>query len=49
MEVKETGLSIERFERILKQDGYRIVKMQHYLINPNYEIKFRMKPGNRTG
>ncbi|HOW25518.1 MAG TPA: class I SAM-dependent methyltransferase [Bacteroidales bacterium] len=44
MEVKETGLSIERFERILKQDGYRIVKMQHYLINPNYEIKFRMKP-----
>jgi SAM-dependent methyltransferase len=43
MEVKETGLSIERFERILKKERYRIHKMQHYLINPNYEIKFGLK------
>lgn len=44
MEVKETGMSIERFERILKKERYTIDKMQHYLINPNYEIKFKLRP-----
>ncbi|HNS17818.1 MAG TPA: methyltransferase domain-containing protein [Bacteroidales bacterium] len=44
MEIKETGLSIERFERILKKKHYSIEKRQHYLINPNYEIKFKLKP-----
>ncbi len=44
LEVKETGLSVERFERILKKERYKIGKVQQYLINPNYEIKFRLKP-----
>jgi len=44
LEVKNTGLSIERFERILSQGRYRINKVQHYLVNPNYEIKFKLKP-----
>ncbi len=44
LEVKETGISIERFERILTKERYKIDKVQHYLINPNYEIKFKMKP-----
>ncbi len=49
MEVKETGISIERFERILKKERYRIDTMQHYLINPNYEIKFKLRPRKQSG
>lgn len=44
LEVKETGISIERFERILSRTGYRIDKKVHYLMNPNYEVKFGIKP-----
>jgi 2-polyprenyl-3-methyl-5-hydroxy-6-metoxy-1,4-benzoquinol methylase len=42
--IKETGISIERFERILKQQNYSIDKRTFYFINPNYETKFRLKP-----
>jgi len=42
--VKETGISIERFERILKQENYTIDKRTFYFINPNYETKFGLKP-----
>lgn len=44
LEIKETGISIERFERILKRTGYHIKQRQLYLINPNYETKFNLKP-----
>lgn len=44
MEVKETGISIERFERIIKNQAYRIVSKKHFLINPNYEVKFGFRP-----
>lgn len=43
-EVKETGLSIERFEKIVKKTGYQIIGKTHYLINPIYEWKFGWKP-----
>ncbi|OYT10650.1 MAG: SAM-dependent methyltransferase [Bacteroidetes bacterium 4572_112] len=43
LEVKETGLTIERFERILKKNDYKIDKRIYYLINPNYEVKFKLK------
>jgi SAM-dependent methyltransferase len=43
-EIKQTRISIERFEKIVSQTGYDIVKKQHYLINPIYEYKFRIKP-----
>ena len=48
LEVKETGLSIERFERILAKERYKIEKVHHYLINPNYEIKFKLKPRRQS-
>ena len=41
--VKETGISIERFEQILKQENYNIDKRTFYFINPNYETKFGLK------
>ncbi|MEN9548289.1 MAG: hypothetical protein RIR12_880 [Bacteroidota bacterium] len=44
MEIKETGISIERFEKICTQQGYSIKHKTHYLINPIYEWKFGWKP-----
>lgn len=44
LEIKETGLSIERFEKLAKTNGYKIVKKNHYLINPVYKFKFGLKP-----
>jgi SAM-dependent methyltransferase len=42
--IKETGISIERFQRILKYENYKIDKRTFYFINPNYETKFGLKP-----
>lgn len=44
LEIKDTGISIERFERILKHENYKIDKRVFYFINPNYETKFGLKP-----
>lgn len=44
LEVKETGITIERFEKILKQTQYTKEKVIFYFINPNYEVKFGLKP-----
>ncbi|MEO6167406.1 MAG: class I SAM-dependent methyltransferase [Chitinophagales bacterium] len=42
-EIKETGISIERFERILKRLNYTINQRVFYLVNPIYEYKFGWK------
>ena len=42
--IKQTGISIERFRRILHQHDYRIVEETLYLVNPNYETKFGLTP-----
>lgn len=39
-EIKQTKISIERFENIVKKTGYNVVEKQHYLLNPIYEYKF---------
>jgi len=41
---KRTGISIERFEKLVKQTGYRILSRRYYLFNPIYELKFGVKP-----
>ena len=43
-EIKETGISIERFERIVKQTNYSVIGKVYYLFNPIYEYKFNLKP-----
>lgn len=43
-EIKETGISIERFEKIVDQAGYKVVNKNHYLLNPIYAYKFGWKP-----
>jgi 2-polyprenyl-3-methyl-5-hydroxy-6-metoxy-1,4-benzoquinol methylase len=42
-EIKKTGISIERFERIIKESNYRIIGKRHFLINPIYQYKFNIK------
>ena len=44
LEVKDTAITIERFQNILKEEQYRIEKRIFYFINPNYETKFGLKP-----
>lgn len=44
LEIKETGITLERFERICHNEKYRILDKTYFFINPNYEIKFRLKP-----
>jgi SAM-dependent methyltransferase len=43
-EVKETGLSIEQFERYVKKAGMKIFARTFYLVNPIYRYKFGLKP-----
>lgn len=44
LEIKETGISIERFKGIVKNASYKMEKEVFYFINPNYEVKFGLKP-----
>lgn len=43
LEIKDTGISIERFERIVKRSGYSMLKRKLFLFNPIYEFKFGLK------
>ncbi len=43
-EIKDTGISIERFEKIIKKENYKIDKRVFWFINPNYQTKFGLKP-----
>lgn len=44
MEIRDTRISIERFERICREQGYQVLHFRHYLLNPIYEWKFGWKP-----
>jgi SAM-dependent methyltransferase len=48
MEIRETRISIERFERICRQQAYEVVNERHYLINPIYEWKFGWRPRKQS-
>lgn len=49
MDIKSTGISIERFERIVKQQQYNITRRKYYLINPIYKYKFGVNPREQFG
>ncbi|MGH2645135.1 MAG: class I SAM-dependent methyltransferase, partial [Chitinophagaceae bacterium] len=49
LEIKETGISIERFQRILKENHYFVLHKKFYLINPIYQYKFGWKPRKQLG
>lgn len=44
MEIKDTGIGINKFQKIVRSNNYRFVKKDLYFINPNYETKFGLKP-----
>jgi len=44
LEIKDTGISIERFERIVQKANYTIPAKTFYLINPIYRYKFGLQP-----
>lgn len=43
-EVKETGISIEQFERYVRNAGLNVLAKTHYLVNPIYKYKFGLRP-----
>ena len=42
-EIKENGISIERFEKLAKKTEYSIMNRDFYFVNPIYKYKFKMK------
>ncbi len=44
MDIKRTGISIERFERCLRASHLRILARTHYFVNPIYQYKFGLHP-----
>ncbi len=49
LELKETGITIERFERITRDAGLKVLESQHFLFNPIYQYKFNLKPRKQFG
>lgn len=49
MELVDTGISIERFEKIAARTGYDITRRKYYLINPIYKYKFNLQPREQFG
>lgn len=44
MEVRDTRISIGEFYRLIKKSGYGIDRQLFFLFNPNYQVKFGLKP-----
>lgn len=44
IEIKETGISIERFQKIVKRNNYSVRLVTFFLFNPIYIYKFGIKP-----
>lgn len=44
LELKETGISIEQFEKLAQRANLSIAAKRHYLINPIYKWKFGLQP-----
>jgi 2-polyprenyl-3-methyl-5-hydroxy-6-metoxy-1,4-benzoquinol methylase len=42
--LRQTKMSILKYKRLLKRTGYKTDRETCYFINPNYDIKFKLKP-----
>jgi 2-polyprenyl-3-methyl-5-hydroxy-6-metoxy-1,4-benzoquinol methylase len=47
-EIHETGISINRFEQILKREHYKVIRHRKYLVNPIYRYKFKWTPREQS-
>jgi len=48
MDVKKTGISIERFEKIIRNSGLKVDRKTFYFINPIYSYKFGWRPREQS-
>jgi hypothetical protein len=48
LEIRQTRITIEGFNRIIKKEGYEVRKKCYYLINPNYQVKFGLRPTKQS-
>jgi SAM-dependent methyltransferase len=48
LDMKRTGISLEKFERLVQQTGYRIIRRALFLINPIYRYKFGLTPRRQS-
>lgn len=48
LEVKSTGISIERFEQYLDFNKMKVVAKKHFLFNPIYQYKFNIRPRRQS-
>lgn len=44
MEIKDTRVTIEHFERLIKESDLHIADRKLWLVNPHYQTKFGLKP-----
>jgi SAM-dependent methyltransferase len=49
MEIVDTQITIERFEKIVQASGLKVLNKEHYLINPIYKYKFGLQPRRQAG
>ncbi|MBK7466247.1 MAG: methyltransferase domain-containing protein [Saprospiraceae bacterium] len=49
LEIKSTGISIERFEKIIKNSGLNIIAKKSFLFNPIYKYKFGLEVRSVAG
>ena len=49
LEIKDTGISLRRFERILRTTGLRVDHRRFFLFNPIYRFKFGLRPREQFG
>jgi SAM-dependent methyltransferase len=48
LDVKKTGISIERFEKIIRNSGLKVDQKKFYFVNPIYSYKFGWKPRTQS-
>ena len=44
LDIKQTGTTVEMFQKLIIECGYETIDRRLYFINPHYEAKFGMKP-----
>lgn len=49
LEIYDTRITLDRLNRILKDNNYSVLKKTMWLFNPNYETKFGLKPRKQIG
>ena len=44
LNIRRCRITVERFAKLARRNGYRIVNRKLYFINPHYEVKFGLRP-----